>query len=55
MKPSDFTPSPQSYELDLDDLLHPAQRFARLGGPERLSQWLGADQRRRGEKRHPPM
>jgi len=28
MKPSDFTPSPQSYELDLDDLLHPAQAFA---------------------------
>jgi hypothetical protein len=28
MKYSDFTPSPQPFELDLDDLLHPAQAFA---------------------------
>jgi hypothetical protein len=28
MKPSDLTPSPQPFELDLDDLLHPAQAFA---------------------------
>ena len=28
MKHSDFTPSPQPFELDLDDLLHPAQAFA---------------------------
>ena len=28
MKLSDFTPSPQPFELDLDDLLHPAQAFA---------------------------
>jgi hypothetical protein len=28
MKPSDFTHSPQPFELDLDDLLHPAQAFA---------------------------
>ena len=28
MKHSDFTPSPQPFELDLDDLLHPAPAFA---------------------------
>jgi len=28
MKHSDFTPSPQPFELDLDDLLHPARAFA---------------------------
>jgi hypothetical protein len=28
MKDSDFAPSPQPFELDLDDLLHPAQAFA---------------------------
>jgi hypothetical protein len=28
MKHSDFTPSFQPFELDLDDLLHPAQAFA---------------------------
>jgi hypothetical protein len=28
MKHSDFMPSPQPFELDLDDLLHPAQAFA---------------------------
>lgn len=28
MKHFDFTPSPQPFELDLDDLLHPAQAFA---------------------------
>ena len=28
MKHSDFTPSPQPFELDFDDLLHPAQAFA---------------------------
>ena len=28
MKHSDFRPSPQPFELDLDDLLHPAQAFA---------------------------
>jgi hypothetical protein len=28
MKHSDFTPSPEPFELDLDDLLHPAQAFA---------------------------
>jgi hypothetical protein len=28
MKHSDYTPPPQPFELDLDDLLHPAQAFA---------------------------
>ena len=28
MKHSDFTPSPHPFEVDLDDLLHPAQAFA---------------------------
>jgi hypothetical protein len=28
MKHSDSTPSPQPFELDLDDLLHPARAFA---------------------------
>ncbi len=28
MKHSDYTPSPQPFELDLDDLLHPARAFA---------------------------
>ena len=28
MKHSDFTPSPQPFQLDLDDLLHPARAFA---------------------------
>jgi hypothetical protein len=28
MKHSDFTPSPEPFELDLDSLLHPAQAFA---------------------------
>ena len=38
MKHSDFTPSPQPFEVDLDDLLHPAQasRIRETWSPTRL-------------------
>ena len=43
MKLSDFTPSPQPFELDLDDLLHPAQAFAHprdvVSDPAVLASW----------------